>query len=548
MAAAMLICLTPTLWACYPAEPALTCPERVENGWVTTSYDFSFSICGDPAVDMLVVVDNAADMAPYQDRIGPFVETLTRAIMDVDTDLAMRSDNIENIRVAVVTGDMEEGESFLEAELWTLEPEDIPAAAAGLAEVGTDGDPIQQPLAASLAGLNEFSGNYFMSFLVVLVISARDDASQQDPPETNLLSPDEYTEMLMDERARLFGTTGAPGSILFAALTDVPDVPACQGDGWHLASEGCLDRSDMAGRRYVEVATGLGSLGFVHSIHRDDWTSIAGDLAAVVHEFVGRGCAYRNLQWDESRSALPCESIFSFWGTRCPEGFPWSSELAVGDEENPRVRCAMEPLAVPRDCRDLSEEDVRELMRTGDGWFYCERPGENFSDACRDRMDNDLDGLVDCDDDECADCMNCREDFAVDLENCPADCRQEIRYTSSAMAAVNDSWWEGLHCPQPVDIQDPNCMETGYSACNDGRDNNGNGAHDCHTVRHGEATDEFPAHLPDPDCCPMEGAEGAPCDLDPDGDGVADWTANCDGNDLPDACRAAAWARGCLLD
>ena len=51
------------------------------------------------------------------------------------------------------------------------------------------------------------------------------------------------------------------------------------------------------------------------------------------------------------------------------------------------VHCPLAKIPTPLDCDDIHPH----LDETVAGWYYFEKPGENFDEACSDGIDNDKD-------------------------------------------------------------------------------------------------------------------------------------------------------------
>ncbi len=480
----------------------------------------------------------------------------------------------------------------------------IPMLAACLADAAPPGCDLPQGIKAAAAALAEDTS--FMaedSLLVVLVVSNRDDLSLADVagflatdeyrayglPAMNwiagnhpdlLMSPEDLRQALFDVKATVSGMGRAMGTVMFAAITGVPPVPECQGRGTELAD--CLDHPDMQlqetvetdgtdswpdyapacelaangetpgiratpARRTTTLVSNFGTLGFQWSICNPDWTDYGAQLGRQVAASLAHFCFNRRLMWDASTSTSSCNAVLQFSGDGCPEGFAWAGQQQVGDADHPVTACVLPKIPVPFECADMSEVDRRALMDNGFGWFYCENGGEDYLDACCDGQDNDQDGKVDMEDEGCAACGNCNADGLNDYVRCPTDCRYEVTFTRSAIAEGARARGTFLQCLLPVEIDDPNCMEQGAQACNDGRDNNRNGRYDCHFVSPTDATEANPAHNPDPGCCPVEVTDDGTCRFDLDGDGVEDWKSSCAGDVRPDACQAAAELLPCTM-
>ena len=76
------------------------------------------------------------------------------------------------------------------------------------------------------------------------------------------------------------------------------------------------------------------------------------------------------------------------------------------------------------------------------GWYYCEKSGEYFDNACEDGIDNDDDNengiindpndLADCDDPDCQECVSCGGTGV----NCESGCRYGVEITEAAKSAA----------------------------------------------------------------------------------------------------------------
>jgi hypothetical protein len=197
-------------------------------------------------------------------------------------------------------------------------------------------------------------------------------------------------------------------------------------------------------------------------------------------------------------------------------------------------------------------------------------------ELCQDGLDNDLDGLTDCQDPDCARepaCegheYNCNDEIDNDDDG-EADCDDPDCFQSPVCLPETDcqNWLDddqdGL-----TDCQDPDCAAVGYCQaerlCQDGRDNDADGFTDCEDddcqveyecqaerhCRDGRDNDaDGWTDCDDDDCvntpvCQPE----APCDdgVDNDQDGLTD----CDDPDCgqavncADRCSAAGSAQGC---
>jgi len=137
--------------------------------------------------------------------------------------------------------------------------------------------------------------------------------------------------------------------------------------------------------------------------------------------------------------------------------------------------------------------------------------GDDCTDACGDRVDNDGDGELDCADSDCGAAPNCMQAaYGVPLETTCAD-------------GADDDGDGNADCADSDCDSAPNCMQADYAApveldCENGLDDDGDGSADC-------ADDDCQATSPN---C-MAGAYGIPLretscadGLDDDGDGATD--------------------------
>ncbi len=185
------------------------------------------------------------------------------------------------------------------------------------------------------------------------------------------------------------------------------------------------------------------------------------------------------------------------------------------------------------------------------------------AERCGDGVDNDGDGLTDCDDPDCDDrprcrpvdevCDNDRDDDGDDLVDCAApDCEEDASCISTEVCNnMRDDDRDGL-----IDCDDPDCDDRprclAAESCDNGRDDDGDGLVDCADPdceidascgteeRCDNARDDDRDGLvdcADPDCArdPRCDAEGELCNnrVDDDGDGLVD----CDDPECADRPR-----------
>jgi hypothetical protein len=119
--------------------------------------------------------------------------------------------------------------------------------------------------------------------------------------------------------------------------------------------------------------------------------------------------------------------------------------------------------------------------------------GDDCTDACGDRVDNDGDGELDCADSDCGAAPNCMQAaYGVPLETTCAD-------------GADDDGDGNADCADSDCDSAPNCMQADYAArgevdCENGLDDDGDGSADC-------ADDDCQATSPN---C-MAGATGSRC-------------------------------------
>jgi hypothetical protein len=458
--------------------------------------------------------------------------------------------------------------------------------AACLSTLGTDGCGIEQPLQAAAVALDKPSQADFLrsSFLLaVLAVSDEEDCSIEsnelfatsEIQDTSLgkinIACGENEQFLHSTETLYDAFVAAKGGredrLIFAAIAGVPaggDSP-CQGAGHELGE--CLGAEEMQkvpvldnglwsyrpactryednvavtnappGRRYVELAQRAGPHGYVYSVCNAEWSPAMEDIARLIAESIGGTCYPEPLDWDPATRQAKCNVVVEYVDTeQCP--------FDVGDAEvlfeefsdavdvsHTRIFCPLPRLAAALECDDNDYQALDAEL----GWYYCENAhAEDFDDACRDGLDNDSDGLTDCDDDGCQFCYACDGNGA----GCKQTCKHVVQVTEAAKEEVSGHAL-AIQCLRQLTVEDPNCQENTRAACNDNLDNDSSGTWDCDMDLAGDRP-----HAPDPHCCPMHADEKNRCVVEPEA------FENCPGSsvkDLPDACLSAADLLGCLL-
>ncbi|MFO8071282.1 MAG: hypothetical protein R6V85_05335 [Polyangia bacterium] len=203
--------------------------------------------------------------------------------------------------------------------------------------------------------------------------------------------------------------------------------------------------------------------------------------------------------------------------------------------EHTKVFCPLPQLAAAQHCSDIGDQQQQNL-NDDFGWYYCENTDtENFNEACDDDLDNDGDGLYDCEDDDCSGCPVCGGSGM----GCEQTCKYVVQLTEEARNKVQNQSLS-VQCIQQFSFEDPNCRENTSQACNDGLDNDGNGIWDCSDELGDDA--ERP-HMADPNCCPMHVGDDNRCVIEDEALDLCEMTkAN-----PSDACVAHAQKLECEL-
>ena len=174
-------------------------------------------------------------------------------------------------------------------------------------------------------------------------------------------------------------------------------------------------------------------------------------------------CYPKPLDWYPEEQVSTADFDLSYEGVTCPGDYNWACRREVLIDGQPAMKCRLPAIPLPRYCSQTDEGTFEEINASRFGWYYCENPGESFTDACEDALDNDADGFTDCEDDECAACGNCSADGIGDPVLCPERCRYMVGLTDSALGlqlnAYNTSLGSlavstaELNCCLPTDEQ-----------------------------------------------------------------------------------------------
>ena len=290
------------------------------------------------------------------------------------------------------------------------------------------------------------------------------------------------------------------------------------------------------GRRFVQTAQSFGEQGYVYSICNSNWSSAMKRIAELIAQQMKPQCFSKKLGWntlDEEESAMypgcescgfaACDAVMEHVvssdaaeAALCPdalyegltadertryESLITVSEVSTGAEvTGKRISCPVPKIPAPIDCTSASAWAESQFADRA-GWYYCEAAqSDEDLNTCVDSVDNNGDGLTDCDDTQCSSCSFCGGADAGCLEGCP----YRVVFNQKAEAAAGSGSLT-VQCLQQFTFQDENCQEDSPSTCNDGEDNDGNGAYDCDETLLSGQTD---AHRADPNCCPMHEENG----------------------------------------
>ena len=309
--------------------------------------------------------------------------------------------------------------------------------------------------------------------------------------------------------------------------------PACvryEEDGETLITEA------RPGRRFVQTAQSFGDQGYVYSICNGNWSSAMTRIAELIAKQMQPQCFSKKLDWEpldqvetaqypecENCGFAACDAVLDHFiasdaenAELCPaalyEGLTDTERAryeksitvtevsTVGEISGKRVSCPVPKIPAPIDC-NAADSWASGQFADRAGWYYCEAAqGAADLNTCLDGADNNNDGATDCDDDQCSSCSLCGGTNTTCLEGCP----YRVVFNQKAEAAASAGNLT-VQCLQQFTLHDQNCQEDSPSTCEDGSDNDGNGAYDCDTtLLSGEAT----AHRADRNCCPMHEENG----------------------------------------
>jgi hypothetical protein len=297
------------------------------------------------------------------------------------------------------------------------------------------------------------------------------------------------------------------------------------------------------GRRFVSLAQQFDNMGYVYSICQPDWSPAMNDIAKLIAAQIAGTCYPKPLDWDPSTRRAKCDVVVQYefdseGDAKCPSFFDAEEPLVeerigADDVKTYVVFCPLPRIPAEKEC---SANDFDSgALKNGFGWYYCENmKDENFNEACDDGLDNDGDGLTDCDDqDDCGPCQVCGGNGM----GCANTCKYKVELTESAKGEVR-GLGISVQCLQQFSFEDPNCQENSEQACNDDKDNDGNGIWDCENVTSGDRP-----RYADFNCCPMTVDNDNNC-VDIEG---LDMHAYCGGSNASpsDACVQHASLLGC---
>jgi hypothetical protein len=177
-------------------------------------------------------------------------------------------------------------------------------------------------------------------------------------------------------------------------------------------------------------------MGYVSSICNADWSPAMTEIARLVSARMMGDCFDAALAWDPVNKVAECDLVVAYAneGEECPayfgEGVEPVIEHQTSDEgeEVVLMYCPIPKIPLELECGEQApDHDVF-------GWYYCENlTSEDFVEACQDGLDDDGDGLTDCDDDGCMDCDPCPGATGT---NCAPKCQHVVMLTEEAQSEI----------------------------------------------------------------------------------------------------------------
>ncbi len=382
---------------------------------------------------------------------------------------------------------------------------------ACVAAIDADGCSVRQPLAAAVTALEKSDFIRPFALLAVVVVSSGDDCSVNDGDafvDALQTGAQERVEAACAVNEGLLADTssfwtrlvalkrGEAKAVLFSAIAGVPLDAVCQAPGNNI--EDCLehDAMDSAETTWVSGATApvacerelaaadagapttavarpslrlvdfvreFGANGYMLSICNEEWRFAVRDLVRVAAPSCSEHIT-KPLPWNEDEQIARCEMLVGYSSSddgeeTCPVGLnpAPTSLVAARDEEDgtnwgPHFFCAVPGLIAPIDCRDADSKYASDSEALG--WYYCENRGEDFEAACQSGLDEDGDGLTDCDDPACVSCRSC----GGDGQDCDSLFTYNARVTHQAKLAILGRRVE-IICPRASPSSDAGCAE-----------------------------------------------------------------------------------------
>jgi hypothetical protein len=462
--------------------------------------------------------------------------------------------------------------------------------AACMAQQGTAGCGIAQPLEASLAALKKNpSFVRYHNVLAVVIVSDNDDCSIKDKSlfstpqwhsgietgsalntacHTPSSNEENYLYEVVRYKEELDAIKGWPGGVVFAAIVGVPaDNYLCQGSGNQIG-EACLQSEEMTldiqefddegrpsghiqpacvryedgapnskiltearpGRRYVQLAREFGDRGYVFSICNPDWSPLLMDAVPrlLVAEHCG-ACYTEPIAWDPVQRVADCEVLIDFSYPEPDQNCPEPLVTAWIEQNKGKGQKDYDAMVRRERIYDKAKKFVSETVQCP----LAKIPVDLSCAQAVEELGPDI-------------ARKMGWYYCEDYRN-NSDCRTVVTLTNEARyAAGGRAIW--VQCSQPSSSKNAKCQEATVDACWNGIDDDGNIAFDCCQNRPDVApTSEVcdidqgtNYHLADPNCCPMTVSEDYLCEPDISicGGGPGNW---------PDACLEAARRLGCRL-